>query len=166
MTDPTDLTRRTMLTLGSVGAVGGALALAGCTTDAPEGSASPTTTPTTPAPSVTDEPATQPTAAPDAPPVGEDVAALADVPVGGSIDATINGQPALIAQPTAGQVVAFSAICTHQQCVVAAAGAEFDCPCHGSRFDAATGDVINGPALEPLSAIPVAVSGDRIVATS
>ena len=166
MTDPTDLTRRTMLTLGSVGALGGALALAGCATDAPEGSASPTTTPTTPAPSVTDEPETEPTAAPDAPPVGDDVAALADVPVGGSIDATINGQPALIAQPTAGQVVAFSAICTHQQCVVAAAGAAFDCPCHGSRFDAATGDVINGPALEPLSAIPVAVSGDRIVATS
>lgn len=162
MTDPTDLTRRTMLTLGSVGALGGALALAGCATDAPEDSASPTT----PAPSVTDEPATEPTSAPDAPPVGKDVAALADVPVGGSIDATINGQPALIAQPTAGQVVAFSAICTHQQCVVAAAGAEFDCPCHGSRFDAATGDVINGPALEPLSAIPVAVSGDRIVATS
>ena len=164
MTDPTDLTRRTILTLGSAGAVGGALALAGCAADAPSGTASPTTKPS---PTVTDEPTTeQPTAAPDAPPVGEDIAALADVPVGGSIDATINGAPALIAQPTAGQVVAFSAICTHQQCVVAAAGDEFDCPCHGSRFDAATGDVLNGPALEPLSAIPIAVSGDRIVATS
>lgn len=165
MTDPTDLTRRTMLTLGSVGAVGGALALAGCAPGAPEDSATPSAT-RTPTPTPTDEPAAEPTAAPDAPPVGEDIAALADVPVGGSIDATIKGQPALVAQPTAGQVVAFSAICTHQQCVVAAAGAEFDCPCHGSRYDAATGDVLNGPALEPLSAIPVAVSGDRIVATS
>ena len=164
MTDPTDLTRRTILTLGSAGAVGGALALAGCAADAPAGTVSPTAT--TPAPSVTDEPPTGETSAPDAAPVGEDVAALADVPVGGSIDATINGEPALIAQPTAGQVVAFSAVCTHQQCVVAAAGSEFDCPCHGSKFDAATGDVINGPALQPLSAIPVAVSGDRIVATS
>ena len=36
MTDPTDLTRRTILTLGSAGAVGGALALAGCAADAPE----------------------------------------------------------------------------------------------------------------------------------
>lgn len=165
MTDPTDLTRRTMLTLGSVGAVGGALALAGCAPGAPEDSATPSAT-RTPTPTPTDEPAAEPTAAPDAPPVGDDIAALADVPVGGSIDATIKGQPALVAQPTAGQVVAFSAICTHQQCVVAAAGAEFDCPCHGSRYDAATGDVLNGPALEPLSAIPVAVSGDRIVATS
>ena len=164
MTDPTDLTRRTILTLGSAGAVGGALALAGCAADAPADTASPTAT--TPAPSVTDEPPTGETSAPDAAPVGEDIAALADVPVGGSIDATINGEPALIAQPTAGQVVAFSAVCTHQHCVVAAAGSEFDCPCHGSKFDAATGDVINGPALKPLSAIPVAVSGDRIVATS
>ena len=167
MTDPTDLTRRTILTLGSVGAVGSALALAGCAADAPEDSATPTTTPSrTPTQTPTDEPAAEPTTAPDAPPVGEDITALADVPVGGSIDATIKGQPALIAQPTAGQVVAFSAICTHQQCVVAAAGAQFDCPCHGSRYDAATGDVLNGPALEPLSSIPVAVSGDRIVATS
>ena len=164
MTDPTDLTRRTILALGSAGAVGGALALAGCAADAPAETSSPTAT--TPAPSVTDEPPTGETAAPDAAPVGEDIAALADVPVGGSIDATINGEPALIAQPTAGQVVAFSAVCTHQQCVVAAAGNEFDCPCHGSKFDAATGDVINGPALRPLSTIPVAVSGDRIVAAS
>ncbi|MFE6255653.1 ubiquinol-cytochrome c reductase iron-sulfur subunit [Agromyces sp. NPDC057865] len=163
MTDPTDLTRRTVLTLGSFGAFGGALVLAGCSTDASDGSGSPTASPS---PTLTEEPGTEPTTAPDAPAVGEDVAALADVPVGGSIDATINGQPALIAQPTAGQVVAFSAICTHQQCVVAAAGSEFDCPCHGSRFDAATGDVLNGPALEPLSPIAVSVSGDRIVAAS
>jgi Rieske Fe-S protein len=115
---------------------------------------------------VADEPPTGETTPPDAAAVGEDIAALADVPVGGSIDATINGEPALIAQPTAGQVVAFSAVCTHQRCVVAAAGSEFDCPCHGSKFDAATGDVINGPALQALSAIPVAVSGDRIVAAS
>ena len=167
MTDPTDLTRRTMLTIGSFGAFGGALVLAGCTTDAPAGSASATASPSpSPTPSLTEEPQPDVSAAPDAPPVGEDVAALADVPVGGSIDATINGQPALVAQPTAGHVVAFSAICTHQQCVVAAAGSEFDCPCHGSKFDAATGDVLNGPAFEPLSPIAVSVSGDRIVATA
>jgi Rieske Fe-S protein len=163
MTDPTDLTRRTVLTLGSVGAVGGALTLAGCAPDAPDDTASPTASPT---PSITDEATPNPSAGPDAPALGEDIAALADVPVGGSIDASIKGEPALIAQPTAGQVVAFSAICTHQQCVVAAAGNEFHCPCHGSMFDAATGDVLQGPALEPLSAIAVAVSGDRIVAAS
>ena len=123
MTDPT---RRTVLTLGSAGAIGGALALAGCAADAP----SPTSSSSDVPPTVVEDPPTStgPTAAPDAPALGGDIAALADVPVGGSIDATIDGEPALVAQPTAGQVVAFSAICTHQQCVVAAAGDEFHCP--------------------------------------
>lgn len=163
MTDPTDLTRRTVLALGSVGAVGSALALAACTTDAPAGTPSATATPSS---TPTDDSMAEPSAAPDAPHLGDDIAALSDVPVGGSIDASINGEPALIAQPTAGKVVAFSAICTHQACVVAAAGPEFHCPCHGSMFDAATGDVLQGPALEPLSPIQVAVAGDRIVAAS
>lgn len=161
MTDPT---RRTILTLGSVGAVGGALALAGCAADAPSSSGSDGATPSN---TVEEPPATTAhSAAPDAPPAGGDIAALADVPVGGSIDTTIDGAPALVAQPTAGQVVAFSAICTHQQCVVAAAGNEFHCPCHGSMYDAATGDVIQGPALKPLTPIAVAVAGDRIVTAS
>src|SRR6478736_4731055 len=112
MTDPT---RRTILTLGSAGAIGGALALAGCAADAPSPSGSATDAP----PSLVEDPPTDTTAAPDAPAVGGDIAALADVPVGGSIDTKIDGAPALLAQPTAGQVVAFSAICTHQQCVVA-----------------------------------------------
>jgi Rieske Fe-S protein len=162
MTDPT---RRTILTIGSVGAVGGAVALAGCAADAPSSTG---TAPTSP-PAVEETPtgaSTGPSTAPDAPALGADIAAVADVPVGGSIDASINGEPALIAQPTAGRIVAFSAVCTHQQCVVAAAGDEFHCPCHGSMFDAATGDVIQGPALKPLTPIQVAVSGDRIVAAS
>lgn len=156
MTDPTEFTRRTVLALGSVGAVGGALTLAGCAPDAP------TTAPT----GVGDEPGTGATGAPDAPAVGDEIATLADVPVGGSIATTVNGQAVLVAQPTEGQVVAFSAICTHQQCIVAAKGDEFHCPCHGSKFEAATGEVIQGPALEPLAEIPVAISGDRIVAAS
>ncbi|WP_173924228.1 ubiquinol-cytochrome c reductase iron-sulfur subunit [Agromyces sp. Marseille-P2726] len=164
MTDATELSRRTVLTLGSTGAIGSALVLAGCSPSSP--SESPTGNPPSSPPVAESDPPSPGSAAPDAPAVGEDVAALADVAVGGSIDAKINGEPALIAQPTAGQVVAFSAICTHQQCVVAAAGDEFHCPCHGSAFDATTGDVLNGPALEPLRPIRVAVSGDRIVAAS
>lgn len=165
MTDVPELTRRTVLTLGSTGAVGGALVLAGCTPADP--SDSPTSdAPVSSPPEIVTETPSADGPAPDAPAVGEDIAALADVPVGGSIDATINGEPALVAQPTSGQVVAFSAICTHQQCVVAAAGDEFHCPCHGSAYDAATGDVLNGPAIKALAPIEVAVSGDRIVAAS
>lgn len=46
--------------------------------------------------------------------------------------------------------VAYSLICTHQQCAASVtSGTEIDCPCHGSRFDA-NGNVINGPAARPL----------------
>jgi Rieske Fe-S protein len=145
MTEATDLTRRAALAFGGVGAVGSALALAGC---APTGGSANGGSGQAPASDV----------------AGQDVAALADIPVGGSIDATIGGAPVLLSQPTAGTVVAFSAICTHQGCVVAAAGSQFECPCHGSVFDAATGAVEHGPAPDPLPQVAVTVDGDRVVA--
>lgn len=154
MDDARELSRRTALALGGTGAIGGALILAGCAADG--GGADPTTT------DGGDGSAAPTTGAADA--AGEEVAALADIPVGGSIDATIGGEPVLLAQPTEGEVVAYSAICTHQGCVVAAAGSKFECPCHGSVFDAATGDVEVGPALEPLASVAVTVDGDRVVA--
>jgi Rieske Fe-S protein len=82
--------------------------------------------------------------------------------VGGSISSTLNGEPILVSQPVAGTVVAFSAICTHQGCVVLPATAEFDCPCHGSRFDAATGAVLGGPARSPLPEVAVTLDGDSV----
>lgn len=164
MTDPTQPTRRTILTLGATGAFGGALALAGCAPSSPPSTGS-GSSPSTSPPEVTSE-APFDSDGPDQPATGDDIAALADVPVGGSLAATLDGEPVLLAQPTEGQVVAFSAICTHQGCPVNAAGAEFHCPCHNSRYDAATGEVLQGPAIDPLSPIEVAVSGDRIVAAS
>jgi cytochrome b6-f complex iron-sulfur subunit len=89
---------------------------------------------------------------------------LSEVPVGSAVAAKdAAGKPVLVAQPAAGKVVAFSAICTHQGCTVAAAGTKFQCPCHGSTYDAATGAVLKGPAAKPLTAVPVHVAGENVV---
>jgi Rieske Fe-S protein len=61
-------------------------------------------------------------------------------------------------------VAAFSAICTHQGCTVAPAGKELDCPCHGSVYNAATGEVMGGPAPRPLDKVNVKIAGDNVVA--
>jgi cytochrome b6-f complex iron-sulfur subunit len=97
---------------------------------------------------------------------GAALAKVSDVKVGTAISAkTADGKPIIVAQPTAGQVVAFTAICTHQGCTVApATGMQLKCPCHGSTYDAATGKNTGGPAPSPLAAIPVKVEGDSIVA--
>ncbi|MCU1635542.1 MAG: Rieske [2Fe-2S] domain protein [Cryobacterium sp.] len=145
MPQPTELTRRNVILLGSAGT---ALALVGCSPPAepPDGQAS----------------ATPDGGGTDSKPV--EVARLADVPVGSSISASLSGAPILISQPMEGTVVAFSAICTHQGCVVLPAKTELDCPCHGSRFDSATGEVLGGPASRALDPVTVTVAGDSIVA--
>ena len=168
-TDTTGITRRVALTLGGTGAIGAALFLAGCAADVGSGSnggPGDTGDHTDDTGDDTDDTggATEGSTDSPAPDAGTEVAALTDVPVGGSVGVDVGGQPVLVAQPIAGQVVAFSAICTHQQCVVAAAGTELKCPCHGSTFDAATGDVLVGPALRALDPFAVRVDGDRIVA--
>ena len=45
---------------------------------------------------------------------------------------------------------AFSMACTHEGCLVDITnGQQFDCPCHGSRFDS-DGLVLRDPATRPL----------------
>lgn len=55
-----------------------------------------------------------------------------------------------------GDLHAFSAVCPHMGCIVHWNGAEssWDCPCHGSRFDA-HGKVSNGPALSDLKPLHI-----------
>ncbi|GAB3786230.1 Rieske (2Fe-2S) protein [Nocardioides ungokensis] len=94
------------------------------------------------------------------------LAKVADVPVGGAVSATdSNGKPVIVSQPTAGDVVAFSAICTHMGCTVAPHGSELLCPCHGSTYDLATGDNTGGPAPSPLPKVSVKVTKGEVVET-
>lgn len=95
---------------------------------------------------------------------GGALAALADVPVGGAVLVTsASGLDVLVAQPVEGEVVGYSAICTHQGCTVAPDGSELVCPCHGSVFDLVSGDPLAGPATEALAPFPVRVEGGDVL---
>lgn len=84
-----------------------------------------------------------------------------EVPVGsGKIFAS---EKVVVTQPTKGDFKAFSAVCTHQGCVVAKIEAkDIECTCHGSKFSIEDGSVVTGPATKPLAALKVSVSGDDL----
>lgn len=87
------------------------------------------------------------------------IAKAADIPVGGGVIT----QGIVVTQPTAGQFVGFSAICTHQGCTVGTVEKGLiECPCHGSAFRVADGSVANGPANRPLGKVAVTVNNGGI----
>ena len=92
---------------------------------------------------------------------GKAVVKAADIPVGGGT--VFDAAKVVVTQPKAGEFKAFSAICTHKGCTVAGvANGTITCPCHGSTYDAATGQVTGGPAPAPLPGRTVTVSGGSI----
>jgi Rieske Fe-S protein len=84
-----------------------------------------------------------------------------EIPVGGG--KIFTDEKIVVTQPTAGEFKAFSAVCTHQGCVVAKiASGTIDCTCHGSEFSIADGSVERGPATQALAEKTVTVSGDTL----
>ncbi|ACU69373.1 Rieske (2Fe-2S) domain protein [Catenulispora acidiphila DSM 44928] len=89
------------------------------------------------------------------------LAATSAVPVGGGT--VLTDQKIVLTQPTAGTFKAFTAVCTHQGCVVGSvANGLIVCPCHGSAYHIADGSVANGPAPTALAEIAIKVSGGEI----
>lgn len=121
-----------------LGALGTAIALAGCGDDGGDGGAGATT--------------------PDS---GSELASTAEVPVGGGL--ILTEEKIVITQPTEGDFKAFSAVCTHQSCTVAEVKQTINCTCHGSKFSVEDGSVQDGPATEALPTVSINVDGDKIV---
>ncbi|WP_431783938.1 Rieske (2Fe-2S) protein [Streptomyces chumphonensis] len=106
------------------------------------------------------ESATPPPSTPTAP---VELGAADEVPVGGAH--AFRDAKVVVSQPEPGRYRAFSAVCTHEGCAMfALRESAIVCSCHGSSFDTTTGEVLTGPAREPLPEIPVRVEGDGLVA--
>lgn len=97
----------------------------------------------------------------ETPDAGSELATTSEVPVGGGL--ILQEQRIVITQPTEGEFRAFSAVCTHQNCVVAEVAETIDCTCHGSKFSIEDGSVQGGPAPSALEAIEIGVQGDTIL---
>ncbi|MFJ2787840.1 MULTISPECIES: Rieske (2Fe-2S) protein [unclassified Streptomyces] len=94
-------------------------------------------------------------------PGGAALARTSEIPVGGGT--VFADRKVVVTQPKAGEFKAFSAVCTHQGCLVdKVADGTIDCPCHGSRYRIADGSVAGGPAPRPLPAERITVSGEEI----
>ena len=93
---------------------------------------------------------------------GQFAATVGEIPVGGGL---IYDEPAIvITQPQEGVIKAFSAICTHQGCIVGeVADNVITCPCHGAQYSAESGEVLRGPAPKPLPEAPVVIDGDTVI---
>jgi len=73
-------------------------------------------------------------------------------------------QPALLVKTPAGELKAFSAVCTHLACIVQYRSdlSEIWCACHNGHFDL-NGKNIAGPPPKPLEEYAANVRGDQIV---
>jgi Rieske Fe-S protein len=90
------------------------------------------------------------------------LARTADIPVGGG--KILTDKKIVITEPQSGTFKAFTAVCTHQGCIVdSVSGGTINCPCHGSKFSIVNGSVVNGPAPSPLAPVGIEVQGTSIV---
>jgi Rieske Fe-S protein len=90
------------------------------------------------------------------------LARTGDIPVGGG--KILTNKKIVITEPQSGTFKAFTAVCTHQGCIVnSVSGGTINCPCHGSKFSIANGSVVNGPAPSPLAPVSIEVQGTSIV---
>ena len=92
---------------------------------------------------------------------GGELVETSAVPVNGGV--VIQDKKIVVTQPTKGDFKAFTAVCTHQGCIVnKVSDNTIMCPCHGSQYSAEDGSVKGGPAPQPLAPIDIKVKGGEI----
>lgn len=97
------------------------------------------------------------------------IASVADVPVGGSLQFSYPRPQDLcvLIQARAGEFVAYSRRCTHLSCPVEVQVDQdrLYCPCHNGAFALSDGHVLQGPPPRPLPRIELAIRDGKIYAT-
>ncbi|MEV6579239.1 Rieske (2Fe-2S) protein [Streptomyces sp. NPDC051582] len=151
MSDPTPTARRTVLAAGAAVALGGGtLTACGGEEKGPNSEPGSPSTPQAAAPSSPSSPS---------PATGKALLKSSAVPVGGGT--VLKEEKLVVTQPTAGSFRCFTAVCTHQGCLVnKVAAGTIDCPCHGSKFQITDGAVAHGPATRPLAEKQITVAPD------
>ena len=73
------------------------------------------------------------------------------------------GSAAVLVRKRGGDLVAFSAVCTHLGCIVQweKDKQDFLCPCHAGHYSA-DGEVTGGPPPNPLKKLPFSVANGNI----
>jgi Rieske Fe-S protein len=107
------------------------------------------------------EPPARPSAGPTV------VGKLDDFPIGGSKTVVVAERPVLVIRATDGSLRAFSALCTHLQCVVAysAERNQIECPCHSGIYSA-DGLNVAGPPPRPLEELAIAVNEGTVLVSA
>lgn len=74
--------------------------------------------------------------------------------------------PRVLVRMPDGEFVLYSAECTHKGCTVGyePEGQYLICPCHKAKFRAEDGEVVSGPAKEPLPKLAVEVEDGKVSA--
>ena len=94
-------------------------------------------------------------------PTSQVLAKVADIPENGGM--VLTTEKIVLTRSTGDQVHAFTAVCTHQQCLVGSvSGGRIHCPCHGSAFDAGSGAVVTGPATTALAPVGVVIVNGQV----
>jgi cytochrome b6-f complex iron-sulfur subunit len=92
------------------------------------------------------------------------VAKLEDFPVSSAKTVLVGERPVLVIRAADGQFRAFSALCTHLQCVVGYSPErnQIECPCHQGIYSV-EGQNIAGPPPRPLEELAVMVNDGAVV---